>query len=44
MKNVLIILVSFVLLINYSFKAQLVQTAVDVQKLKTNEQQFIYKS
>jgi len=44
MKNVLIILVSFVLLINYSCKAQqLVQTTAEVQKLKTNEQQFINK-
>jgi hypothetical protein len=44
MKNIVHIPVSLFLIINYSFKAQLVQTAVDVQKLKTNEQQFIYKS
>ncbi|MCZ8228052.1 hypothetical protein [Flavobacterium sp.] len=44
MKNVLHILVSLVFLINYGCKAQqLVQTTADVQKLKTNEQQFINK-
>lgn len=43
-KNVLHILASFVLLINYSCKAQqLLQTTADVQELKTNEQQFINK-
>lgn len=41
MKNTLHILASFVLLINYGCKAQqMVQTTADVQKLKTNEQQF----
>ncbi|MCZ8228053.1 hypothetical protein [Flavobacterium sp.] len=44
MKNVLHFLASLVFLINYSCKAQqLVQTTADVQKLKTNEQQFINK-
>jgi hypothetical protein len=44
MKNLLHILASLLLLINYSCKAQqLVQTTADVQKLKTNEKQFINK-
>jgi hypothetical protein len=44
MKNTLIILVSLVLLINFSCKAQqLVQTKGDVQKLNINEQEFINK-
>ena len=44
MKNVLKIVLALIFMFNYSCKAQqLVQTTADVQKLKTNEQQFINK-
>jgi hypothetical protein len=44
MKKLLKIVVTLMLMINYSCAAQqLVQTTADVQKLKTNEQQFINK-
>jgi hypothetical protein len=44
MKNVLKIVLALIFMFNYSCKAQqLVQTTTDVQKLKTNEQQFINK-
>jgi len=43
MKNILKIFALAFLLINYSCKAQMVQTTKDVYLLKTNEQQFLNK-
>lgn len=43
MKNTIRIIAIILLLINYSCKAQMVQTTKDVYLLKTNEQQFINK-
>lgn len=44
MEKVLKIVVTLILMISYSCKAQqLLQTTADVQKLKTNELQFINK-
>ena len=44
MKNLLKIVIVLMFMIIYSCKAQqMVQTTADVQKLKTNEQQFINK-
>ncbi|OMQ09091.1 hypothetical protein [[Flexibacter] sp. ATCC 35103] len=44
MKNIFIFFAILLLLINYNCRAQqLVQTTIDLYKLKTNEQQFINK-
>lgn len=43
MKNTIRIITILLLLINYSCKAQMVQTTKDVYLLKTNEQLFINK-